>query len=138
MIKEFREFIMRGNVMDLAVAVIIGSAFGKIVGSLVNDILMPLVGLAMGGVNFSEQAFTVGAAVVKWGMFVQTVIDFLVVAFVIFMVIKAANSMKKTPPPAPRPGVIPPKPQPDPPTATGRTSNHSPGRTKTTEWPSML
>ena len=101
MLKEFKEFVMRGNVLDLAVAVIIGSAFGKIVGSLVNDILMPLVGLAMGGVNFSEQAFTVGAAVVKWGMFVQTVIDFLVVAFVIFMVVKAANSMKKTPPPAP-------------------------------------
>ena len=101
MLKEFKEFVMRGNVLDLAVAVIIGGAFGKIVGSLVNDILMPLVGLAMGGVNFSEQAFTVGAAVVKWGMFVQTVIDFLVVAFVIFMVVKAANSMKKTPPPAP-------------------------------------
>ncbi|MBP8048573.1 MAG: large conductance mechanosensitive channel protein MscL, partial [Anaerolineales bacterium] len=73
MLKEFKEFVMRGNVLDLAVAVIIGGAFGKIVGSLVNDILMPLVGLAMGGVNFSEQAFTVGAAVVKWGMFVQTV-----------------------------------------------------------------
>ena len=101
MLKEFKEFVMRGNVLDLAVAVIIGGAFGKIVGSLVNNILMPLVGLAMGGVNFSEQAFTVGAAVVKWGMFVQTVIDFLVVAFVIFMVVKAANSMKKTPPPAP-------------------------------------
>ena len=69
MLKEFKEFVMRGNVLDLAVAVIIGGAFGKIVGSLVNDILMPLVGLAMGGVNFSEQAFTVGAAVVKWGMF---------------------------------------------------------------------
>ena len=101
MLKEFKEFVMRGNVLDLAVAVIIGGAFGKIVGSLVNDILMPLVGLVMGGVNFSEQAFTVGAAVVKWGMFVQTVIDFLVVAFVIFMVVKAANSMKKTSPPAP-------------------------------------
>ena len=75
MLKEFKEFVMRGNVLDLAVAVIIGGAFGKIVGSLVNDILMPLVGLAMGGVNFSEQAFTVGAAVVKWGMFVGVEVD---------------------------------------------------------------
>ncbi len=101
MLKEFKEFVMRGNVLDLAVAVIIGGAFGKIVGSLVNDIFMPLIGLLMGGINFSEQAFTVGAAVVKWGAFVQTVIDFLIVAFVIFLIVRAANSMKKAPPPAP-------------------------------------
>jgi large conductance mechanosensitive channel len=101
MLKEFKEFVMRGNVLDLAVAVIIGGAFGKIVGSLVNDILMPLVGLLMGGVNFSEQALTVGAAVVKWGAFVQTIIDFLIIAFVIFLIVKSANSMKKAPPPAP-------------------------------------
>ena len=101
MLKEFKEFVMRGNVLDLAVAVIIGGAFGKIIGSLVNDVLMPLIGLIMGGINFSEQAFTVGAAIVKWGAFVQTIIDFLIVAFVIFLVVKAANSMKKTPPPAP-------------------------------------
>jgi large conductance mechanosensitive channel len=99
MLKEFKEFVMRGNVLDLAVAVIIGGAFGKIVGSLVNDILMPLVGLVMGGVNFSELSFKVGEAVVKWGAFVQTVIDFLVIAFVIFLIIKAANSMKKAPTP---------------------------------------
>jgi large conductance mechanosensitive channel len=98
MLKEFKDFVMRGNVLDLAVAVIIGGAFGKIVGSLVNDILMPLVGLAMGQVNFSELAWTVGAASVKWGLFVQTVIDFLVVAFVIFLVVKAANKMKKPAP----------------------------------------
>ena len=101
MLKEFKEFVMRGNVLDLAVAVIIGGAFGKIVGSLVNDILMPLIGLVMGGINFSEKSLTVGAAVVKWGVFIQSVIDFLVVAFVIFLVVKAANSMKKTPPPTP-------------------------------------
>lgn len=101
MFKEFKEFVMRGNVLDLAVGVIIGGAFGKIVGSLVNDILMPLVGLLMGGVNFSELAVTVGAAQVKWGMFVQTIIDFLVIAFVIFLIVKAANNMKKAPAPAP-------------------------------------
>ena len=95
MLKEFKEFIMRGNVLDLAVAVIIGGAFGKIVGSLVNDILMPLVGLAMGGVNFAELSFTVGEAVVMWGAFVQAIIDFIVIAFVIFMIIRSANNAKK-------------------------------------------
>ena len=100
MLKEFKDFVMRGNVLDLAVAVIIGGAFGKIVGSLVNDIIMPLIGLMMGGVNFSELSITVGEAVVKWGAFVQTVLDFLVIAFVIFLIVKAANSMKKAPAPA--------------------------------------
>lgn len=100
MLKEFKEFVLRGNVLDLAVAVIIGGAFGKIVGSLVNDIIMPLIGLVMGGINFSELSITVGAAVVKWGAFVQTIIDFLVIAFVIFMIVKAANNMKKAPAPA--------------------------------------
>jgi len=100
MLKEFKAFVLRGNVLDLAVAVIIGGAFGKIVGSLVNDIIMPLIGLVMGGVNFSELSVTVGAAVVTWGAFVQTVIDFLVIAFVIFMIVKAANKLQK---PAPAP-----------------------------------
>ena len=100
MLKEFKDFVMRGNVLDLAVAVIIGGAFGKIVGSLVNDIIMPLIGLAMGGVNFSELSITVGEAVVKWGAFVQTVVDFLVIALVIFLVVRAANKMKKAPAPA--------------------------------------
>ena len=100
MLKEFKEFVMRGNVLDLAIAVIIGGAFGKIIGSLVNDILMPLIGLLMGGVNFSELTFTVGAAQVKWGMFVQTIIDFLIIAFVIFLIVRTANKMKKAPPPA--------------------------------------
>ncbi|MBK9210292.1 MAG: large-conductance mechanosensitive channel protein MscL [Anaerolineales bacterium] len=100
MLKEFKEFVMRGNVLDLAVAVIIGGAFGKIVGSLVNDVIMPVIGLIMGGVNFSELSITVGATVIKWGAFVQTIIDFLVIAFVIFLIVKAANKMKKDPAPA--------------------------------------
>ena len=103
MLKEFKAFVMRGNVLDLAVAVIIGGAFGKIIGSLVNDILMPLIGLVMGGVNFAELSFMVGDAVVKWGAFVQAIVDFIVIAFVIFMIIKAANNAKKkeeAPPPA--------------------------------------
>jgi large conductance mechanosensitive channel len=100
MFKQFREFVMRGNVLDLAVAVIIGGAFGKIVGSLVNDILMPLIGLVMGQVNFSELAWTVGSASIKWVAFVQTVIDFLIIAFVIFMIVRTANAMKKPAPAA--------------------------------------
>ena len=91
---------MRGNVLDMAVGVIIGGAFGKIVGSLVNDILMPLVGLLMGGVNFSELSVTVGNATIMWGLFLQTVVDFLIIAFVIFLIVKSANNMKKAPPPA--------------------------------------
>jgi large conductance mechanosensitive channel len=100
MLKEFKDFVMRGNVLDLAVAVIIGGAFGKIVGSLVNDIIMPLIGVVMGGVNFTDLSFPVGEATIKYGAFIQTIVDFLVVAFVIFLIVKAANSMKKTPPPA--------------------------------------
>ena len=98
MLKEFREFAMRGNVMDLAIAVIIGGAFGKIITSLVNDILMPLIGVVLGGVNFSELAFTVRDAVVKWGAFVQSVIDFVIVAFVIFMLVRTMNRFKKPAP----------------------------------------
>ena len=101
MVREFKAFVMRGNVLDLAVAVIIGGAFGKIISSLVNDILMPLVGLVMGGVNFSDLSFTVGDAVVAWGAFVQAIIDFLIIAFVIFWIIKAANKTKKEEAPAP-------------------------------------
>lgn len=100
MLKEFREFVMRGNVLDMAVGVIIGGAFGKIVASLVNDILMPLVGLLMGGINFSELSVTVGSATIMWGLFLQTVVDFLIIAFVIFLIVKAANNMKKAPAPA--------------------------------------
>jgi len=101
MLKEFREFVMRGNVLDLAVGVIIGGAFGKIVGSLVNDILMPLVGSVLGGVNFSERVSMDNGVELHWGLFLQTVIDFLIIAFVIFTIIKAANAAKKKPAPAP-------------------------------------
>jgi large conductance mechanosensitive channel len=98
MLKEFREFAMRGNVMDLAVAVIIGGAFGKIITSLVNDVLMPLIGVALGGLNFSDLAFTVRGAVVMWGAFVQSIVDFIIVAFVIFMLVRTMNRMKKPEP----------------------------------------
>ncbi|HEY9526973.1 MAG TPA: large-conductance mechanosensitive channel protein MscL [Anaerolineales bacterium] len=101
MLKEFREFAIRGNVMDLAVAVIIGGAFGKIITSLVSDVLMPVIGLVLGGVNFSELSITVGAAVIKWGAFVQSIIDFLIIAFVIFMLVRAMNRMKREEPVTP-------------------------------------
>lgn len=102
MFKEFKEFVMRGNVLDLAIAVIIGGAFGKIIGSLVNDILMPLIGLVMGGLDFTTLNVTVGDAVVAYGNFIQTTVDFIVIAFVIFLVVKVANKTKKEEPaPAP-------------------------------------
>ena len=101
MLKEFREFAIRGNVMDLAIAVIIGGAFGKIITSLVNDVLMPLIGLLLGGVNFSELSITVGAAVIKWGAFVQSIIDFIIIAFVIFMLVRAMNRLKREEPVTP-------------------------------------
>jgi large conductance mechanosensitive channel len=102
MLKEFKAFVMRGNVLDLAVAVIIGGAFGKIIGSLVNDILMPLIGLVLGGLDFTTLNFTVGDAVVAYGNFIQMTVDFLVIAFVIFLIVKAANKTKKAEPaPAP-------------------------------------
>jgi len=100
MLKEFRDFAMRGNVIDLAVGVIIGGAFGKIVASLVNDVLFPLIGLLLGGVNLAEKAVTVGSAVVKWGAFVQTIIDFTIIAFVIFLIVRAMNRMQKAAPAA--------------------------------------
>ena len=100
-LKEFREFAIRGNVMDLAIAVIIGGAFGKIITSLVNDVLMPLIGLVLGGVNFSELAITVGNAVVKWGAFVQSIIDFIIIAFVIFLLVHAMNRLKREEPVTP-------------------------------------
>jgi len=93
--QEFKDFAMKGNVMDLAVAVIIGGAFGKIITSLVGDIIMPLVGLAMGGVNFGGLQTQIGDAVIKYGAFVQNVIDFLIIAWVIFMIVKAMNRMRK-------------------------------------------
>jgi large conductance mechanosensitive channel len=98
MLKEFRDFAIRGNVIDLAVGVIIGAAFGKIVASLVNDVLFPLIGLVLGGVNFAERAITVGAAEIKYGAFIQSVIDFVIVAFVIFMIVRIMNRIQKPAP----------------------------------------
>ena len=98
MLKEFKDFVMRGNVLDLAVAVIIGGAFGKIIASLVNDIIMPLIGIVMGGVNFTTLEAKVGEAIIKYGNFIQTIVDFLIVAFVIFLIVKAANKMQKPAP----------------------------------------
>lgn len=112
MIKEFKEFAMRGNVVDMAVGIVIGAAFGKIVSSIVNDVIMPPIGMLLGGVDFSDLMITLREAVgetpavmIKYGAFINTVIDFLIVAFAIFMVIKGMNTMKKkqeeAPPPAP-------------------------------------
>lgn len=98
MLKEFRDFAMRGNVMDLAVGVIIGGAFGKIVSSLVGDILMPLIGLIIGGIDFSGLAFTVGSAKVTYGNFINNIIDFIIIAFVIFLMVRAMNKMQKPAP----------------------------------------
>ncbi|MCR4853438.1 MAG: large-conductance mechanosensitive channel protein MscL [Prevotella sp.] len=106
-IKEFKEFAMKGNVMDMAVGVIIGGAFGKIVSSLVDDVLMPLIGVITGGVDFSSLAAKVGDAELKYGVFIQNIIDFLIVAFCIFLMIKAMNKLNKKkeeePAPAPEP-----------------------------------
>lgn len=100
MLKEFKDFAMRGNVMDLAIAVIIGGAFGKIIASLVNDVLMPLIGLLLGGLDFSGLAITVRDASINYGLFIQSVVDFIIVAFVIFMLVRAMNRMKKPEPAA--------------------------------------
>ena len=101
MLKEFREFALRGNVLDLAVAVIIGGAFGKIITSLVDDILMPLIGLVLGGIDFSALAFAFGGAEVRWGAFVQSIVDFVIVAFVIFLLVRAMNRLKREEPTTP-------------------------------------
>ncbi|MFN8456606.1 MAG: large-conductance mechanosensitive channel protein MscL [Anaerolineae bacterium] len=100
MLKEFRDFINRGNVMDLAIAVIIGGAFGAIVTSLVNDIITPILGVILGGINFSGLAITVGSAAIGYGNFIQAIINFLIIAWVIFLLMKAINGMKKPPAPA--------------------------------------
>ncbi len=94
-VDEFKAFAMKGNVLDLAVAVVIGAAFGKIVSSLVADIITPLIGLLMGGINFSGLSYTLGDAVVTYGVFVQSVIDFIIVAFAIFMVVKGINKAQE-------------------------------------------
>jgi large conductance mechanosensitive channel len=113
--QEFKKFISRGNVLDLAIGVIIGAAFGKIVTSVVNDLLMPIIGLALGKVDFSNlfislngqsyptiaDAKKAGAATVNYGIFINTVIEFLIVAFVIFLIVKQVNRLMPPPPPPP-------------------------------------
>jgi large conductance mechanosensitive channel len=95
MMKEFKEFALKGNVMDLAVGVIIGAAFGKIIGSLVDNILMPIVGILLQGVNFATLSFKAGDAEIKYGMFMGAILDFIIIAIVLFMIIKAMNSVRK-------------------------------------------
>ena len=108
--REFKEFAVKGNVVDLAVGVIIGGAFGKIVSSLVEDIVMPLVGTLLGGLNFAALTIRIGEATLKYGKFVQTCVDFLIIAWAIFMAVKIINRLKRTepaaPPPAPRQEVL--------------------------------
>jgi large conductance mechanosensitive channel len=115
MLKEFKEFAMRGNVLDMAIGIIIGAAFGKIVTSLVGDVLMPPIGLVLGKLDFSKlyinlsgqhyasmaDAKAAGAATINYGMFINTVIDFIIVAFVIFLLIRQVNKLKHQPEPAP-------------------------------------
>ena len=96
MLKEFKEFISKGNVVDLAVGVIIGGAFGKIVTSLVNDIIMPLIGVIIGGINFTNLSIKIGESVIAYGSFIQNIIDFLIIAACIFVFVKFVNKLKKT------------------------------------------
>ena len=94
MMKEFKDFAMKGNVMDMAVGIIIGGAFGKIVSSLVNNVLMPIVGTIMGGTDFDGLSITVGDAVIKYGAFLQSIIDFVIIAFCIFIMVKMVNKAR--------------------------------------------
>jgi large conductance mechanosensitive channel len=110
-IKEFKEFAMKGNVLDMAVGVVIGAAFGKIVSSLVGDVITPMIGKIVGGVNFKDLAFTLGTdpagapILLKYGVFLQNIFDFVIIAAAIFMALKAINRLK-----APPPAVEPPPP----------------------------
>jgi len=115
MVSEFQAFIKRGNVMDLAVGVIIGGAFGKIVSSVVGDVLMPVIGVVLGGVNFSALALTIGGTdaapvLLKYGAFIQAVIDFLIIAFCVFLLVKGVNSLQR---PKAAPAAAPPEPPAD-------------------------
>lgn len=113
--KEFKEFAMRGNVIDLAVGVVIGAAFGKIVSSLVDNIIMPVIGMLTSGKNFSDLAVVIGTdatgkeVLLKYGVFVQSIVDFLIIAFVIFMAIRGINKLKKPAPEAPAAPAPPPR-----------------------------
>lgn len=94
-IKEFKEFINKGSVIDLAVGIIVGAAFGKIVSSLVNDILMPLIGIILGGSNFSNLSINIGNTHIAYGSFMQNIIDFLIIAFCVFMIVKLVNKFNR-------------------------------------------
>ena len=114
MMSEFKDFAMRGNVVDMAVGIVIGGAFGKIVSSFVSDVLMPPIGMMMGGVDFSDLAVVlqeasgeIAAVTINYGSFIQTVVDFVIIAFAIFMVVRAMSNMKKKEEEAP---AEPPKP----------------------------
>jgi len=113
LITEFKEFAMKGNVLDMAVGVVIGAAFGKIVSSLVGDVVTPMLGKVIGGVNFKDLAWTLGTdpagapILVKYGMFLQNVFDFLVIAAAIFMALRVINKLKTPPPPAADPAPAP-------------------------------
>ncbi len=114
MLKEFKDFAVKGNVVDLAIAVIMGAAFGAIISSLVNDVVMPVIGYALGGVNFNDlfisldgtvypslaAAKAAGAATINYGVFINAIIDFIIVAFVLFLLVRSINRMKKAPSPA--------------------------------------
>ena len=110
LLSDFRDFVNRGNVMDLAVGVIIGGAFGKIVSSLVGDVLMPAIGIVMGGVNFSSLAVQIGGTaeapvLLKYGSFIQAIVDFVIIAFCVFLLIRAVTAVQK-----PKPAAAPPPP----------------------------
>jgi len=107
-VKEFREFAVKGNVMDLAVGVIIGAAFGKIVSSLVEDVVMPVIGTVLGGLDFSSLALKIGSATLKYVKFLQTCLDFLIIAWAIFLIVKLVNRMKRE---EEKPAAAPAKPR---------------------------
>ncbi len=109
MLKEFREFAMKGNVLDLAIGVVIGAAFGKIIDSVVKDLISPIVGAATGGIDFSKQSFKINGVELLYGNFITAVINFVIVAFVLFMIVKVVNRLKRKEEPAiETPAEIPP------------------------------
>ena len=110
MLKEFRDFIDRGNVIDLALAVIIGGAFGAIITSLVNDIIMPLIGVIIGGVDFASLSIQVAEATILYGSFIQAIVNFVIIAFVLFLIVRGYNKLQKEKEAAPAP---PPEPSPE-------------------------
>jgi large conductance mechanosensitive channel len=113
LIKEFREFAMKGNVLDMAVGIVIGAAFGKIVSSFVGDVITPMLGMIIGGVNFEDLAWQLGTdpggepILVRYGVFLQQIFDFVIIAAAIFVAIKAINRLKRPPPPAADPAPAP-------------------------------